>query len=52
LLVITRTVDDKIMIGNDIVIKIVRIKGSQVRIGIECPKDMVVLRKELYEENR
>ena len=56
MLVLTRKVGDGILIGDDILIKIVEIKGGGVRIGIEAPSDKKMYRQEVYEriteENR
>ena len=47
MLIITRKTNQKIHIGSDITIEVVDIRGSQVRIGISAPKDVLVLREEL-----
>jgi carbon storage regulator CsrA len=47
MLVLTRKTEQKIQIGNDITITILRVKGQAVRVGIEAPKNMRVLRAEL-----
>lgn len=56
MLVLTRKVGDGIFIGDDVLIKIVEIKGGGVRIGIEAPGDKKIYRQEVYEriteENR
>ncbi len=49
MLVLSRKVNQSIMIGDDIEIKILEIRGDQVRIGIEAPKKVPVHRKEVYE---
>jgi carbon storage regulator len=46
MLVLSRKVEESIMISNDIVIKIIRISGNQVKIGIEAPAHVVVSRLE------
>lgn len=57
MLVLTRKLQEKICIGNDITVTILRVKGQQVRIGIEAPRDVRVIRGELppmtkdHEEN-
>jgi carbon storage regulator len=48
----TRKRDEAIRLGEDIRIVLVQIKGGQVRLGIECPSTMRVLREELYETVR
>lgn len=50
MLVLSRKRDQSIMIGDDIEIVIVDIKGEQVKIGIRAPRDVVIHRKEVYEE--
>jgi carbon storage regulator len=52
LLVLTRKQGQSIRIGDDIIIKIVDIDGSQVKIGIEAPKGVLIFREELYEKLR
>lgn len=47
MLVLTRKADQQILIGNNIVITIVQVKGSQVKVGIEAPRDVKILRTEL-----
>ncbi len=49
MLILTRKKDEAIRLGEDIRIVLVQIKGGQVRIGIECPSTLRVLREELYE---
>lgn len=52
MLILTRKKDEAIRIGEHIRIVLVQVKGGQVRLGIECPPDMRVLREELYEAVR
>lgn len=47
MLVLTRKSMEKIQIGNDIVVTILRVKGQAVRVGIEAPRDVRVLRSEV-----
>jgi carbon storage regulator CsrA len=47
MLVLTRKLQEKICIGNDITVTVLRVKGQQVRIGIEAPRDIRVIRGEL-----
>ncbi|MBE3578102.1 MAG: carbon storage regulator CsrA [Limnochordales bacterium] len=56
MLVLTRKVDESIMIGDDVKITVVGVRGDQVKIGIEAPRHIPVHREEIYreiqEENR
>jgi carbon storage regulator len=56
MLVLSRHRDESIMIGDDIVVTIVDIRGDKVRLGIDAPSDVPVHRQEIYEaiqrENR
>ena len=47
MLVLSRRESEKIRLGNSIVLTIVRVSGDKVRLGIEAPPDVVVLREEL-----
>jgi carbon storage regulator len=47
-LVLTRKVDGRIIIGDNIVITLVKVLGDKVRIGIEAPKEVSVHREEVY----
>ena len=47
MLVLSRKESEKIMLGESIVLTIVRVTGDRVRLGIEAPDDMLILRKEL-----
>ena len=49
MLVLSRKIDERIMIGDQIEISIVDIKGDQVKIGIQAPGNIKVYRKEVYE---
>ena len=50
MLVLTRKIGELIVIGDNIKIKIVEIKGKQVRIGIEAPRSVQVNREEIYRQ--
>ena len=56
MLVLSRHRDESIMIGDDVVVTIVDIRGDKVRLGIQAPNDIPVHRQEVYEaiqrENR
>lgn len=49
LLVLTRMVDERIFIGEDIVITVIAVRGDQVRIGIEAPRNVRIYREEVYD---
>lgn len=49
MLVLTRKVEESVTIGNNITVSILEIKGNQVRLGINAPKDIPVNRTEIYE---
>ncbi|MCD6364133.1 MAG: carbon storage regulator CsrA [Synergistetes bacterium] len=49
MLVLSRKINQSIMIGDEIEIKVLEIRGDQVRLGIEAPKRIPVHRKEVYE---
>ena len=49
MLVLSRQRDESIIIGDNIVITIVDIRGDKVRLGIEAPKEVPVHRQEVYE---
>ena len=50
MLVLSRKVGERILIGDNISVTVVRITGSGVRIGVEAPAEMVVVRQELKDE--
>lgn len=49
MLVVTRRPQEAVVIGDDIVVAVLGVKGNQVRIGIRAPKDVAVHREEIYE---
>ena len=48
-LILTRSVDEELMINDDTKITILGVSGNQVRIGIDAPKSVKVMREELYD---
>lgn len=49
MLILTRRTGETVMIGNDVTLTVLGVKGNQVRIGINAPKDVPVHREEIYE---
>ena len=49
MLILTRRAGETVMIGSDITITVLGVKGNQVRIGINAPKDVAVHREEIFE---
>lgn len=48
MLILSRKLDESIMIGKDIELKVISIDGSSVKLGIDAPKDVDIIRHELY----
>ncbi len=49
MLVLSRKLDEKIVINGNIILTVVEVRGDKVRIGIEAPTDVPVHRKEVYD---
>ena len=49
MLILSRKINEKIMIGDDISVSIIEIRGDQVRIGVDAPKSVKVFRQEVYD---
>tara|TARA_B100000609_G_C16897712_1_gene272968 strand:- start:384 stop:566 length:183 start_codon:yes stop_codon:yes gene_type:complete len=50
MLILTRKSGESLMIGEDISVTVLGVKGNQVRIGINAPKDIAVHREEIFEK--
>lgn len=49
MLILTRRVGERVMIGADVIVTVLGVKGNQVRIGIDAHKETSVHREEIYE---
>jgi len=49
MLVLTRRVDESIAIGDSIIITVLAIEGERVKIGINAPRDVIILRQEVFQ---
>lgn len=49
MLILTRRISESVIIGDDVKITVLGVKGSQVRLGIDAPKSVSVHREEIYE---
>ena len=49
MLILTRKVGEVIMIGDDIVVKVLGVRSGQVKIGVEAPRELPVHRREIFE---
>ncbi len=49
MLILTRRVGETLMIGDEVTITVLGVKGNQVRIGVNAPKDVAVHREEIYQ---
>ena len=52
MLVLSRKKDEKIMIGEDVTLMVIEIRGDKVRLGIDAPKDVSVHREEVFNAIR
>lgn len=50
MLILTRRVSETLMIGDEVNVTVLGIRGNQVRIGVDAPKDVAVHREEIYEK--
>lgn len=49
MLILTRRVGEKLVIGDDVTVTVLGVKGTQVRIGVQAPADVAVHREEIYD---
>lgn len=49
MLILTRRVGETLMVGDDVTVTVLGVKGNQVRIGVNAPKSVAVHREEIYE---
>ena len=50
MLVLSRRLNESIVVGNDVVITVLEIRGDQIRLGIDAPRSISVHRQEIYAE--
>ncbi|MXP51238.1 carbon storage regulator CsrA [Pantoea sp. SoEX] len=52
MLILTRRVGETLVIGNEVIVTVLAVKGNQVRIGVKAPKEISVHREEIYQRIR
>lgn len=49
MLILTRNIGQTIMVGDDVTVTVLGVKGNQVRLGVNAPKDVAVHREEIFD---
>ena len=49
MLVISRKIDESITIGDNIVVTVLAVEGDRIKIGIEAPRELIILRQEIFQ---
>lgn len=50
MLILTRKTGESLLVGNDVEITVLSVRGSQVKLGVNAPKDIAVHRQEIYQK--
>ena len=50
MLILTRRINEAIMVGDEVTVTVLEVKGNQIRFGIDAPKDVAVHREEIYQK--